>query len=313
MSKNYYEILDVKRNCSDLDITRAYKKLSLRYHPSRSKEDKVASSYLFEEITEAYEVLSDYKKRSCYDQVGEFGLKQGGPDGRGGYRYLTNSEEIFQNFFKSNDPLEALFGMAEVEGSLFGSALRGMSHLPAPPPGPLEISVPCTLEELYNGCSKVITFQRNVLNSDKVTTTAHTATRHLDIRKGSVGGNKIVFPGEGHMAGQHPTGDLVAIIVEETHLRFKRDGDNLEYRHKLRLAECLMALPVEVETLDKRVITISFQEIVNPDTVKIIEGEGMPIVGGTEGSRGELVVRFDVKFPKHITEEKKRRAIELLS
>lgn len=320
MAKNYYQILDLPRNCSDIDIIKAYKKLSLRYHPSRSKDDKIAANFMFNQVAEAYDVLSDYKKRSCYDQLGEFGLKQGGLDGKGGYKYLNNAEEIFQKFFKSDQILDTMFGMEDIEGSLFGSSMRGMESKPHPTPEPLKVILDCTLEDLYCGTTKNVEFKRIVLNSDRATTKTEKVKKRVEIHPGMKNGKEIVFQGEGNMSLLYPSSDLIFEIKQLGHDKFVRDGDNLKYKHRIRLLDALIAYPIEIETLDKRVITLSFEEIVSPETVKVIDGEGMPIFRERltaedyrKKEKGCLAIEFDVEFPKHISDEKKRKAIELLS
>lgn len=73
MGKDYYKILGISKSASDDEIKKAYRKLALKYHPDKNKapgaEDK------FKEVAEAYEVLSDKKKRDVFDQYGEEGLK----------------------------------------------------------------------------------------------------------------------------------------------------------------------------------------------------------------------------------------------
>jgi DnaJ-class molecular chaperone len=73
MGKDYYKILGISKSATDDEIKKAYRKLALKYHPDKNKapgaEDK------FKEVAEAYEVLSDKKKRDVFDQYGEEGLK----------------------------------------------------------------------------------------------------------------------------------------------------------------------------------------------------------------------------------------------
>ncbi|KAK9404123.1 dnaJ subfamily B member 1 [Crotalus adamanteus] len=83
MGKDYYSVLGIEKGASDEDIKKAYRKQALKWHPDKNKSSHAEEK--FKEIAEAYEVLSDPKKREIYDQFGEEGLKGGvgGPDGQG--------------------------------------------------------------------------------------------------------------------------------------------------------------------------------------------------------------------------------------
>ncbi|KAJ7067151.1 hypothetical protein C8F01DRAFT_1079313 [Mycena amicta] len=86
MGKDYYKLLGIERNADDAQIKSAYKKMALKWHPDRNGGSEGASQK-FQEISEAFEVLSDSNKRAIYDQFGEEGLKSGGPvpgQGQGG-------------------------------------------------------------------------------------------------------------------------------------------------------------------------------------------------------------------------------------
>ncbi len=73
MGKDYYKILGLSRSATDDDVKKAYRKMALRFHPDKNKS--AGAEEKFKEIAEAYEVLSDKKKREIYDQYGEEGLK----------------------------------------------------------------------------------------------------------------------------------------------------------------------------------------------------------------------------------------------
>jgi molecular chaperone DnaJ len=93
--RDYYMVLGVNRDASDEDIKKAYRKLAMKHHPDRNPDDKAAEEK-FKEAKEAYEVLTDPKKRPAYDQFGHagvdpstgfggFGAGRAGPDGFGGF------------------------------------------------------------------------------------------------------------------------------------------------------------------------------------------------------------------------------------
>lgn len=75
MGKDYYKILGISKNANEDDIKKAYRKLALKYHPDKNKAP--GAEERFKEVAEAYEVLSDKRKREIFDQYGEEGLKVG--------------------------------------------------------------------------------------------------------------------------------------------------------------------------------------------------------------------------------------------
>lgn len=82
MGKDFYKILGIQKGANDDEIKKAYRKLALKYHPDKNKS--ASAEERFKEIAEAYEVLSDKKKRDIYDQYGEEGLHGGAPGGGSG-------------------------------------------------------------------------------------------------------------------------------------------------------------------------------------------------------------------------------------
>lgn len=115
MGKDFYKILGISKSASDDEIKKAYRKLALKYHPDKNKTPEAEER--FKEIAEAYEVLSDKKKRDLFDQFGEEGLKGGipggaGTDGGGGFSYQFHGDPraTFAQFFGSSDPFAMFFG-----------------------------------------------------------------------------------------------------------------------------------------------------------------------------------------------------------
>ena len=101
--EDYYKILGVKRNASKQEIKKAFKKLSLKYHPDKNKDNPKKAKEMFIKIANAYEVLSDDEKRKIYDQYGEEGVKaneQGGGQGGAHFNFENMGfEDIFNQFF----------------------------------------------------------------------------------------------------------------------------------------------------------------------------------------------------------------------
>jgi len=123
MGKDYYRILGVSRTATDDEIKKAYRKLALKYHPDKNQTPGAEEK--FKEVGEAYDVLSDQKKKQIYDQYGEEGLKGGlGSQGAHGansfsgfgdgsnfqYSYHGDPRQTFSQFFGTSNPFESFFG-----------------------------------------------------------------------------------------------------------------------------------------------------------------------------------------------------------
>lgn len=115
MGKDYYKILGLPKGATDDDIKKAYRKLALKYHPDKNKSPGAEEK--FKEVAEAYEVLSDKKKRDVYDMHGEEGLKGGIPGSQSGggqnfsYTFHGDPRATFAQFFGSASPFQAFFEM----------------------------------------------------------------------------------------------------------------------------------------------------------------------------------------------------------
>eukprot|EP00061_Rhincodon_typus_P012088 g37576.t1 len=94
MGKDYYKILGITKGTAEEDIKKAYRKLALKYHPDKNKSPDAEDK--FKEIAEAYDVLSDPKKREIYDQYGEEAkFQQNSPKQDAGKRPQVHSETLF--------------------------------------------------------------------------------------------------------------------------------------------------------------------------------------------------------------------------
>lgn len=151
--KDYYKILGVEKSATKEEISKAFRKLAVRYHPDKNPNDKAAEEK-FKEAAEAYEVLSDDDKRARYDRYGHAGVGNGGGGGfRGGMSY----EDIFSQFGDifgegGNNPFESFFGGGRSSGRR-SQGQRGSN---------LRIKVSLTLEEIANGVTKKIKVRKKV-------------------------------------------------------------------------------------------------------------------------------------------------------
>ncbi|MBW7955049.1 J domain-containing protein [Candidatus Gracilibacteria bacterium] len=130
MPKNYYDILGVTKNASDDEIKKAYRKLAMKYHPDRNKQNKDAESK-FKEINNAYDTLGDSKKRKNYDTFGSNNFSgnsyssQQNPFSSGSYSYSSTGgidlEDLFGNFGGNKSYSSSSgFDFGDLFGSNFG-------------------------------------------------------------------------------------------------------------------------------------------------------------------------------------------------
>ena len=137
MGKDYYKVLGLSRGASEDDVKRAYRKMALKYHPDKNKS--AGAEEKFKEVAEAYEVLSDKKKREVYDKYGEEGLRGGAGGGGGGgrapqagganftYTFHGDPRATFAEFFGTSNPFESFFNLHGGAGA--GSGMDGFSDL----------------------------------------------------------------------------------------------------------------------------------------------------------------------------------------
>eukprot|EP00180_Rhodochaete_pulchella_P002992 Plantae.Rhodophyta-Rhodochaete_pulchella.ctg4807.p1 GENE.Plantae.Rhodophyta-Rhodochaete_pulchella.ctg4807~~Plantae.Rhodophyta-Rhodochaete_pulchella.ctg4807.p1 ORF type:complete len:365 (+),score=61.89 Plantae.Rhodophyta-Rhodochaete_pulchella.ctg4807:72-1097(+) len=335
----YYDLLGVGRDADENEIKKAYKKMAMKWHPDRNPDNKELADKKFKAVSEAYQVLSDPKKKEVYDRYGEEGLKAGMADSpqRGapgnpfaaggggvppGFNFgfsgngmrgggFRDADDLFREMFGGAPPFGGQqsgfggynnFGSGGGGGGGFGGAMRKGEDT--------EHSLAFTLEELFTGVSKKMKITRNVADA---TGAMQREERYLtvEVRPGYKAGTKIRFEREGDEYPHMIPGDVVFVIREKPHATFQRDGNNLILPVRVSLSDALTGSKVEVTDVSGTRMRIAIPEIVTPGYVKRIEGRGMPI-SKRPGERGYLELRFQINFPTYLTNEQKTRLKDIL-
>ena len=145
--KDFYEVLGLQKGASEDEIKKAYRRLAMKHHPDKNQGNKAAEEK-FKEINAAYEVLSDAKKRSAYDQFGHAGVDPSQMGGRGG----------FHGFQQGGADFSEVFG--DIFGDIFGGGRRGgQRQEPQHARGAdLRYRLDVSFEEAFHGASKNIHF-----------------------------------------------------------------------------------------------------------------------------------------------------------
>lgn len=339
MGKDYYQTLGLSRNATEDDIKKAYKKLALKYHPDKNKSPGAEEK--FKEIAEAYEVLSDKKKRDVYDQFGEEGLKGGAQSGGGGgssthfYTFHGDPRATFAQFFGTDNPFESFFSVGglgghnaggamffdddmEIDNDLFTShwgarsnPFRSQSFTAGSPhmtrakaqkqDPPVEHDLYVTLEDIFKGCTKKMRINRKILNPDSRTTRREEKVLTINIKPGWKAGTKITFQKEGDQSAHSIPADIVFIVRDKPHPLFKREGSDIRYTAKISLKEALCGAKLDIPTLTGETITLRVNDVIKPNMIRRISGHGLPYPKDVN-KRGDLIVGFDITFPGRLQE-----------
>lgn len=316
--QDYYNILGVNRSATPEEIKKSYRKLAMQYHPDKNPGNKQAEEK-FKQITEAYEVLSDEKKRAAYDQFGHAGVGSGGPGGFGGGGAGPGGG--FGGFGGfgggtgggSGDPFQDIFG--EVFGDIFGS--RGGAGGPHAGPGAggfsrgaratrgsdLRYTLNLSLEEAAQGVEKPIQFIRIRNNVEE------TAKLMVTVPAGVKAGQRLKLKGEGDggLRGG-PSGDLFVIINVQEHPLFTRDNFDCYLDLPIVFTDALLGSQVEIPTLTGKA-SLKIPAGAHSGQILRLKGKGFPKTGGF-GS-GDMLVRIIIDIPEQINSEQKEHVEKL--
>lgn len=305
--KDFYSILGVSRSASPEEIKKSYRKLAKQYHPDKNPGDKKAEEK-FKEISEAYDVLSDTKKREMYDQFGHAGSQQGfggaggpfgGAGGFGGFGGAGRSST-------GGDPFQDIFG--DVFGDIFGGA-RG----PGAGGGPrsrraskgtdLRYTLNVSFEESALGTEKVISFVRQRGNKEE------SAKLSVNVPAGVKEGQRLKLSGEGDFSpGDSAPGDLYVIINIQDHALFKRQENDVLLDLPISYTDAILGTNVEVPTLTGKAM-IRIPPGTHSGQNFRLKGKGFSKIGGF-GS-GDMLVRILVDTPHSLSPRQKELMEEL--
>jgi curved DNA-binding protein len=309
-NRDYYKILGVSKSASSEDIKKAYRKLAMKYHPDRNKENKAAEER-FKEISEAYAVLSDPEKKKQYDMFGAEGFQQ---------RY--SQEDIFRSFDFSDILREFGFGNvgsfkrgggSGVFSHIFSGASKGPRYRTKGDPyssaftdfggrtGGLKgqdviYELPLPLEDIVKTHEKTISY--------------NLGGKHQQIKvkipAGIDDGKKLRLAGKGQPGPEGgPPGDLYIRVKVLNHPVFQPEGNDLYMNREIKFSEATLGTKIEVPTIDGKRLSLKIPAGSQGGSKLRLKGYGMPSMDGR--GRGDAYVKINIAVPKKLNS--KQRAI----
>jgi len=287
--KDFYAVLGVKKDVSDADLKKTYRKLARQFHPDSNAGDAKAEAR-FKEISEAYSVLSDKELRTEYDQVRAMGSGArftSGGGANGGF------EDVFGGLFnqgarggrQSAGFEDLLGGMFGGRGG-FGTSSGGYQGFGGPTRG-ADITANTTLDFMTAIRGETVSLQMQSGREVKV-----------KIPAGVADGQKIKLKGKGNPSpdGGEP-GDLVITVSVRTHPIFERDGLNLRVDVPVTFSEAALGATIEVPTLEGSPVKLRVAAGTPSGRVLRVKGRGVTTPKGT----GDLLATVVVAVPSHLT------------
>lgn len=345
-SRDFYKILKISRSATEQEIKKAFKRLSVQMHPDKNPGDEAAKK-AYQEVSAAYEVLSDPEKRRVYDQYGEEGLKNdhGGGGGFGGF-------DIFESFFggggnraKKGELQKGAAQFVELQASLedlyngrdFEILQKRQILCPhcrgtgADDPNDVQTCTACggsghriveqkigpgfvqRMQTTCDKCGGKGKVSRSVCSKCKGTK-VHTGEQVLTIfiEKGMPDGHEIRSQSDADENPGEEPGDIHFKISTAPHERFTRKGNDLFMTHRITLLEALVGFEVSFKHLDGHLVELKRSIVTPPGFTQALQGEGMP-VHGNSFTFGQLFVTYQIIFPGSLTEKQKEGFKALLA
>ena len=317
MSENYYTILGVNENASQDEIKKAYRTLSLKFHPDKNPSPEATEIY--KKINEAYDILGDEQNRRKYEMERQNPfMKMGGMGGMG----VNEVDELFKAFFGGGNGMPFGIRVAGMDNknefpemNAFGMNMGGIPpgaqvhffHNGIPvnmgmhtnKPTPIVKNITIDIEKVYIGAVIPIEIERWI--QDNNMRCSEIETLYVTIPKGIDEGEIILLKDKGNVVNENCKGDVKIFVKIINNTDIKRSGIDLIYEKKITLKDALCGFSFEIKYINGKMYTLNNTtgNIISPGYKKIIPNMGLT----RENTTGNLIVIFNIEFPEKLTED----------
>lgn len=282
-----YEELDLDQGATEKDVKQAFRKMSLKYHPDKTRNDPALTAR-FTSIREAYDILGDATQRGIYDAAG---LKM---------VYEARGQKIEQGPASNGDfpiTLEGMYNGHEAYTTVKRKVIcRGCAEN-RNTPRCRKCSLQCANEvQLVNVRMGPMVMQQKQQVPSKEKCRNTNTQLFVSVERGANSGDTVVFKAMGEQQPKKMPGDVVLTLREQKHKLFERRGIDLHTEIEISLKEALLGFERALLHLDGRKIVIGHSGVTRPFGVMKIEGEGMPLRGDPT-QHGSLFVKCRIVMP----------------
>jgi curved DNA-binding protein len=276
MARDLYAELGVSKTASPEEIKKAYRARAAKLHPDKHPGDHAAEER-FKQMSAAYTVLSDAKKRKLYDEFGEQGLREGfNPDAARAYTRSAGGGMNFEEVFSRGGPTAGGAGFGDLFGDLFAG--RGSRGRRRPPDVQSEIKI--EFASAVSGAELELSLDGG------------SRTVKVRIPKGTADGDRLRVAGAGSSDSRLPPSDLVLTVRVKPHPFFSRDGLDLTVDLPISVKEAYFGAKVEVPTPSG---PVTLKVPAHAQSGQLLRLRDKGVARGQE--TGDLYVRFLVKMP----------------
>ncbi len=293
-SKDYYKTLSVNEKAAGAEIKKAFHRLAKEFHPDLNP-NKPNAEKRFKEINEAYEVLSNKRKRAEYDQMRKFGggggFRQPGGGNRQGGRtsYGGNINDIFGGGG----------GLGDIFSQFFNGGGAGKRNF-AEKGQNLQTVVEVPFETAANGGKSRVQF--DIPNKGK-------KTIDINIPSGIASGGKMRLRGIGMPgSGGGAPGDLIVTVMVAKHRLFRREGNDVIAEVEIGLKQAIDGAKIIIRTSAGEKIQLAVPPGTQPGSKLRIAGKG--IIHG--GRSGDFFVIINVKIPEKLSKKARKKFDEFV-